>query len=80
MRGKGMVIVGFLTVMAGTGATTVPESFASDAHRMDVIDALHETVAQVDSVKVGSERMRVDVIESLESEGPGYPYTKPISH
>jgi hypothetical protein len=50
-----MVIVGFLTVMAGTGATTVPESFASDAHSMDVI-------------------------ESLESEGPGYPYTKPISH
>jgi hypothetical protein len=40
MRVKGMLIVGFLTVMAGTGATTVSESFASDAHRVAVIESL----------------------------------------
>lgn len=80
MRQKGMLMIGFMAVMAVTGATNVPKSFASDAHRVDVIDALHATVAQVDSVKAGSERMRVDVIESIGSEGPGYPYTKPMSH
>ncbi|NJN69753.1 MAG: hypothetical protein HC801_05380 [Nitrospira sp.] len=80
MRVQGMLIVGFLTVMVGTGTTTVPKSFASAAHRVDVIDAVHETVAQIDSVKAGSQRIRVDVIESLESEGPVYPYTKPMSH
>jgi hypothetical protein len=80
MRVKGMMIVGFMAVMAVTGATNASASFASDAHRVDVIDALHETVAQVDSVKVGSERMRVDVIESVGAEGPGYAYTKPMSH
>jgi len=31
-------------------------------------------------VKAGSEQRRVDVIESIQSEGPGYPYTKPMSH
>lgn len=75
-----MMVVGFLAVMAVTGATNASDSFASDAHRVDVIDALHETVAQVDSVKAGSEGMRVDVIESVRSEGPRYPYTKPMSH
>lgn len=52
MRVKGILMIGFLTVMAAvTGATHTPDSFASDAYRVDVIDALHETVAQQDSVK-----------------------------
>jgi len=73
MRMKSMVMVGILSVMATT------TSFASDANRVDFIETLHETVTQEDSVKAGSEQRRVDVIESIQSEGPGYPYTKPMS-
>ena len=79
MKAYGRLVVGFLAVMAVTGAVNASDSIP-DARRVDVIDALHERVAQVDSVKAGSERMRVDVIERLGSEGPGYPYTKPMSH
>lgn len=74
MRVKSMLTVGVFSVMAAS------TSFASDANRVDVIETLHETVAQEDSVKAGSEQRRVDVIESIKSEGPGYPYTKPMSH
>lgn len=79
MRVTAMVI-GFLATVAITGVTNVPESLAVDGHRVDVIDALHETVAQADSVKAGSERMRVDIIENIEPEGPGYPYGTPMNH
>jgi hypothetical protein len=47
---------------------------------VDVIETLHEKVAQEDSAKSGSEQRRVDVIESIKPEGPGYLYTKPMSH
>ena len=45
-----------------------------------VIDAPNETVAQFESRKAGGEGMRVDVIDSIPSGGPAYPYTKPTSH
>lgn len=80
MRAKGMLMIGFLAVMAVTGATHASHSFASDAHRVDVIDALHEAVAQVDSMKTHNQKTRVEVIETIGSEGTVYPYTKPMSH
>jgi hypothetical protein len=75
-----MLTAAFLSMMALTAVVNASESFASDAHRVDVIDAIHETVAQVDSVKAGGEQTRVDVIDSIGPEGPGYSYTKPMSH
>jgi hypothetical protein len=74
MSVKSMLIVGVFSVMAAT------TSFASDANRVDVIETLHETVAQEDSVKAGSEQRRVDVIERIAPEGAAYPYSQPMSH
>jgi hypothetical protein len=47
---------------------------------VDVIESPQETITQEDSVKAGSQQRRVDVIERIESGGPVYPYTKPMSH
>ena len=79
MRAKGRLMIGFLAVMAVTGATHASHSFASDAYRVDVIDALHEKVAQQDSVKTQNQKTRVDVIETIGSDEAVYPYTKPMS-
>jgi len=49
MRVKSMSGVGFLLIAVATGVGNVSDSFASDGYRVDVIDALHETVAQKDS-------------------------------
>lgn len=74
MKVKSMLTVGVFSVMAAT------TSFASDANRVDVIETLHETVAQADSVKAGSEPTRVDVVEGIAPEGAAYPYSRPMSH
>jgi hypothetical protein len=78
MRGKSMLVVACVAVMAVTGVVSVSESFAA-VSRVDVIGDLRETVAQSDSMKAQGERVRVDVIESVGSEGTVYPYIKPIS-
>jgi hypothetical protein len=80
MRAKSMWAIGFLSMVAATGVMNVSDSVASDANRVDVIESLHETVAQEDSVKAGVEWTRVDVIENIGSEGAGYPYSQPMSH
>ncbi|UVT16163.1 MAG: hypothetical protein H8K04_00930 [Nitrospira sp.] len=80
MSAKNMLTVGFMSMMIATGVVNVSDSLAADAHRVDVIDALHATVAQEDSVKAGVEWTRVDVIESIGSQGTAYPYIQPISH
>ncbi|MBH0178944.1 MAG: hypothetical protein HP491_14060 [Nitrospira sp.] len=78
MRGKSMLAVSCVAVMAVTGVISVSESFA-DVSRVDVIGDLRETVAQSDSMKAQGERGRVDVVESAGSEGTVYPYTKLMS-
>ena len=78
MRGKSMLAVAFLAVMAVTGVVRASDSFAG-ASRVDVIGDLRETVVQVDSMKAQGERVRVDVIENVGSEGAVYLYTKPMS-
>lgn len=78
MRAKGMLMVGFLAVMAVTAAVNTSDSFA-DVHRVDVIGNLGATVLQSDSMKVQGNRVRVDVIERIGSGGAVYPYTAPIN-
>jgi len=80
MRVKSIVTVGFLSLVATAAVVNVSDSFAASSHRVDVIETPNETVAQLDSNKDGGERMRVDVIGSIGSEGPVYPYSKPMSH
>jgi hypothetical protein len=79
MRVKSILTVGFLSVMAATAVVNASDSFAADTRRVDVIETLNETVAQLDSKKAVGESMRVDVIGDIGSEGPVYPYTKPMS-
>jgi hypothetical protein len=74
MSVKSMLTVGVFSVMAAS------TGFASAANRVDVIEAVHETVAQQDSVKAGSEQRRVDVIERVAPQGAAYPYSQPMSH
>ena len=67
---------GFLSIIAATGLFVTSNGFAADAYqRVDVIGTLNERVAQLDSMKARGERVRVDVIGSIGSEGPVYPYT-----
>ena len=80
MRMKSMLTVGFLSVMAATAVVNASDSFAADVRRVDVIGTPNETVAQLDSREAGGKSMRVDVIGSIGSEGPVYPYSKPMSH
>lgn len=78
MRAKSMLRVGFLAVMAVTGVVNTSDCFA-DARRVDVIGSLQETVVQSDGMKGQGDKVRVDVIERIGSEGAVYPYTKPMS-
>lgn len=78
MRAQCVLTVGFMAVMVLTGVVNASESFA-DARRVDVIGSLQETVAQTDGMKSQGDRVRVDVIERVGSEGVVYPYTKPMS-
>ena len=72
--------MGVLSIIAATGLFVASNGFAADAHqRVDVIGTLNERVAQLDSMKARGEWVRVDVIGSIGSEGPVYPYTKPMS-
>jgi hypothetical protein len=79
MNEKSMLTVGFLSLMAATAVGIASDSFAADARRMDVIETLNETVAQLDSMKAEGESMRVDVISRIGSEGPVYPYARPMN-
>ena len=81
MSAKSMFKMGFLSMIAATGLFGASNGFAADAHqRVDVIGTLNGREAQLDSMKARGEWIRVDVIGSIGSEGPVYPYTKPMSH
>jgi hypothetical protein len=75
MSTKNVFKMGFLSMIAVTGLFVASNGFAADAHqRVDVIGTLNEREAQLDSMKARAEWMRVDVIGSIGSEGPVYPY------
>ncbi len=68
MRVKGMLVVGFLAVMAVTGAANAPNSSA-DARRVDVIGNTNGMVTQLDSNvphNTYADARRVDVNENTE--------------
>ena len=72
--------MGFLSMIAATGVIVASNGLSSEARRVDVIETLHETVAQLDSMQAKDQPMRVDVIESIGAKGTVYPYTKSLSH
>lgn len=76
---KSTLRIGFFMMVTASGIVTVGDSFALDAPRADFIETLNHKVAQLDSNKDGEQPMRVDVIGSIGSKGPAYPYTKPTS-
>ena len=80
MSAKRVFTTGFLSMIAATGLFAASNSLAAQAHRVDVVESASETVVQLDSMKAKGEETRVDVIGSIGSEGPAYPYTKPMSH
>lgn len=71
--------IGLLVIVTASGIVSAADSFALDAPRADFIETLNHKVAQLDSNKDGDQQMRVDVIGSIGSKGPAYPYTKPTS-
>lgn len=79
MTTKSTLTIGFLAMVAASGVVSATDSFALDAPRADFIETLNHKVAQLDSNKDGDQHMRVDVIGSIGSKGPAYPYTKPTS-
>ena len=80
MKVKGLVLtVGFLS-MAATAFANTSNNLAADTRRVDVIDTHKELVTQLDSNKGGGQEVRVDVIGSIESKGPVYPYFAPMNH
>lgn len=71
--------VGCLAAMTLVGLTLITPSFAAHPDRVDVISYLSEKVAQLDSNKDGAQPKRVDMIGSIGSQGPAYPYVKPTN-
>ena len=71
--------IGLLVMVTASGILSAADSFALDAPRADFIETLNHKVAQLDSNKDGEQPVRVDLIGSIGSKGPTYPYTKPTS-
>ncbi len=82
MRGNSVLTIGFLAMMAATVGLNASTSLAAHPDRVDVIGTVkNETVAQVDSTHITARQSRrVDVIDSIGSKGPAYPYSRSMSH
>jgi hypothetical protein len=80
MSGKSVFAMGLLSMVAATGLFAASNGVAAESQRVDVVESLHEKTAQLDSQKAKGEETRVDVIGSIGSEGPAYPYSKSLSH
>jgi hypothetical protein len=76
---KTMVAIGFLSIVAATGLANASDDVTAGAHRVDVIESSQRTITQKDSAKGGDTQRRADVVDSIRSGGPEYPYTKPMS-
>ncbi len=74
-----MLTAGFLSMMAATVLADTSSNLTTDTRRVDVIDTYKELVTQLDSNKGGGHEARVDVIGSIESKGPVYPYIAPMN-
>jgi len=88
MSAKSIVKTGFLAMIAATSLVGTLAACAADSQfqpserkvtRVDVIDTLDETVAQLDSQRQPTEEKvtRVDVIDTIEAaKGRVYAYSK----
>lgn len=79
MSKKGLFTMSVLSVIAAVGGVAMSNGSALAFHRVDLIESLQETTVQADSMR-GKQFMRVDVIESIGSDGPAHSYTPPMSH
>ncbi len=88
MSTKKMFAVGVLSMMVASGVVKVPDSFASEAQRVDVIERIGAggstysssrpmPVQPGDSV-AGTERRKVDVIERIGTGGSTYSSRQPM--
>jgi hypothetical protein len=88
MSAKKMFTVGFLSMMVASGVVKVPDSFASDAQRVEVIERIGAggsaysssrpmPVQLGDSHVAGTERGEVDVIERIGAGGSTYSSSQP---
>ncbi len=70
MNLAGLLIAG-LSLVGVTQGVSVTDKFDTEARRVDVIEMIHGNAVQSDSNERGSNGNRVDVIESIGSQGPG---------
>ena len=89
MSAKTMFTMGFLSMMVASGVAQVPESFASEAQRADVIERIGAGGSTYsssrpmpfqsgDSHVAGMERGKVDVIERIGAGGSTYSSSQPM--
>ena len=89
MSAKKMLTMGFLSMMVASGVVKVPDSFASEAQRVDVIERIGAggstysssqpmPVQPGDSHVAGTERRKVDVIERIGAGGSTYSSSQPM--
>ena len=88
MSAKTMFTIGFLSMMVASGVVKVPDSFAAEAQRLEVIERIGAggsiysssqpmPVQSGDSV-AGTERRKVDVIERIGAGGSTYSSSWPM--
>ena len=89
MSAKTMFTMGFLSMMVASGVAQVPDSFASEAQRADVIERIGAGGSTYsssrpmpfqpgDSNVAGMERGKVDVIERVGAGGSTYSSIQPM--
>jgi hypothetical protein len=89
MSAKKIFTMGFLSMMVASGVVKVPDSFASEAQRVDVIERIGAggstysssqpmTIQPGDSNVAGTERRKVDVIERIGAGGSTYSSSQPM--
>jgi hypothetical protein len=79
MTTRTTLTLGFVTALTLTGLVLITPSFAAHPDRADVISTLNDKTAQLDSDKNETPVKRADMIGSIGSRGPAYPYVKPMN-
>ena len=89
MNAKKMFTMGFLSMMVASGVVKVPDSFASEAQRVDAIERIGAggstypsswpmPVQPGDAHVAGTEQRKVDVIERIGAGGSTYSSSQPM--
>ncbi|MBX3303875.1 MAG: hypothetical protein KF693_16815 [Nitrospira sp.] len=74
MRGKSIVTIGFLSIVAVTGVVNASSSFASDASRVNVAERIGHggSIYQSEPDRAGVCQVRVDMVERIGAGGSIY--------